>query len=128
MKNNNSILDLNSGNKSDHKNSLNSVYAQNAILTKQLQSAESNNQNITSLYATMVNKFDESKQRDDLIMEMLGSIKADYHKVVGQKIVNDKAKHVQFDEQDYKEFFQDEIFQLYFRKYLQKYHVVLQYR
>jgi len=128
MKNSNSILDLNSSNKSDHKNNLNSVYIQNAILTKQLQSAESNNQNITSLYATMVNKFDESKQRDDLIMEMLGSIKADYHKVVGQKIVNDKAKHVQFNLQDYQEFFQDEIFQLYFRKYLQKYHVVLQYR
>ena len=53
-KNGGNLLDLNSS-KADQKLTLNSIFSQNTILTKQLQSAESNNHNITSLYSTILN-------------------------------------------------------------------------
>ena len=104
-KNGGNLLDLNSS-KADQKLTLNSIFSQNTILTKQLQSAESNNHNITSLYATMVNLSEESKKRDTLLMDMLQSMKADYQCIIAQKVIDDKElKHVQYSEKDYQMFF-----------------------
>ena len=126
-KNGGNLLDLNSS-KADQKLTLNSIFSQNTILTKQLQSAESNNHNITSLYATMVNLSEESKKRDTLLMDMLQSMKADYQCIIAQKVIDDKElKHVQYSELDYQMFFEEDNFQKYFKKYLEKNHIVLKY-
>ena len=128
-KNGSNLLDLNSSKADQKLTSLNSIYSQNTILTKQLQSAESNNLNITSLYSMMVNMSEESKKRETLLMEMLQSMKADYQCIIAQKLVSDKeSKLVQFNEQNYQEFFEVGNFQKYFNKYLEKHHVVLEYR
>ena len=126
-KNGSNLLDLNSS-KADQKLTLNTIYSQNTILTKQLQSAESNNLNITSLYSMMVNMSEESKKRETLLMEMLQSMKADYQCIIAQKIVSEKESKLQFNEQNYQEFFEVGNFQKYFNKYLEKHHVVLEYR
>ena len=126
-KNGGNLLDLNSS-KADQKLTLNSIFSQNTILTKQLQSAESNKHNITSLYSTMVNLSEESKKRDTLLMDMLQSMKADYQCIIAQKVIDDKElKHVQYSEQDYQMFFEEDNFQKYFKKYLEKNHTVLKY-
>ena len=126
-KNRGNLLDLNSS-KADQKLTLNSIFSQNTILTKQLQSAESNNHNITSLYSTMLNLAEESKKRDTLLMDMLQSMKADYQCIIAQKVIDDKElKHVQYSELDYQMFFEEDNFQKYFKKYLEKNHIVLKY-
>ena len=127
-KNGSNLLDLNSSKADQKLTSLNSIYSQNTILTKQLQSAESNNLNITSLYSMMVNMSEESKKRETLLMEMLQSMKADYQCIIAQKVIDDKElKHVQYSEQDYQMFFEEDNIQKYFKKYLEKNHIFLKY-
>ena len=61
-------------------------------------------------------------------MDMLQSMKADYQCIIAQKVIDDKElKHVQYSELDYQMFFEEDNFQKYFKKYLEKNHIVLKY-
>ena len=62
-------------------------------------------------------------------MNMLGLIKDDYKEIISEKVTQNKEmKHIKYDEQQYKEFFEIDTFKTFFVDQIQKNSVVLEYK
>ena len=115
-------------NKVQTKNNIQALHSEKAVLLKRLETVENNNHNLMALTETITKKFDESEQRDMMIMNMLALIKEDYQEIMSEKVTQlQEVKHLKFNEQEYEEFFKDQAFQNFFINQIQKNSVVLEY-
>ena len=113
---------------SSTKSTVQALHTEKAVLQKRIETIENNNQNLIALNATITKKFDESEQRDMMIMNMLALVKEDYKEIISEKVTqHQEVKHLKFNEQEYEEFFKDQAFQNFFIDQIQKNSVVLEY-
>ena len=118
-----------SNSKVQSKNTVHALHQENALLMKRIETIENTNQNLVALTATITKQFDEIRERDIITMNMLGLIKDDYKEIISEKVTQNKEmKHIKYDEQQYKEFFEIDTFQTFFLDQIQKNSVVLEYK
>ena len=125
----NNIKHFESNSKVQSKNNVHALHLENAVLLKRIETIENNSQNLIALTATITKQFDEIRERDIITMNMLGLIKDDYKEIISEKVTQNKEmKHIKYNEQQYKEFFEIDTFQTFFLDQIQKNSVVLEYK
>ena len=93
------------------KNTIQALHTENAVLQKRIEIIENNIQNLITLTGTITKNFEELRQRDIIFMNMLELIKDDYKEIISEKVTQKQEfKHLIYNEQQYDEFFKDDIF------------------